>query len=1116
MNEALRLSLATALAFGLAVALTAGSARAQEVTDPDIRDIRPVVMLLVDTSGSMERMPGGSGASLPMCAGSPTGTNERNRWTTVVEALTGTWDDSDFYCSTRNRAAYTGSPDWNYYLDYHEPPISVGQNDDGILDAYIDRMKFGLMTFDSTYTFSDTHPLLVEESTFLARSADNPMSPGGYSFGGPQTLMYQGCPDTFMVDSGARNEGAPSGALISVGDTIADPRLINQQIQTQLLNVRPFGGTPTASLLHDFEHYLQTHPDVTTDDPLAECRERFAILLTDGQPDEDFRDARYNCDGAGGHCPYPRSHEIAADLCELGGGGDCTGLIDGLFVVAFDVAGGALTELDLIADQGGTVEALVASNREELMARIGAALDAAAPGNTTRSRPAFVTGSSTFVTGSTPTQFEFNAGFRVGQRDDPRTPADETSPWAGVLERTQFECDGSLNPVAEPVTGRVRFDQELDEQDTMVDFGLTACPSGRGRCLLTVLTPTPSDMEGNLIGSQASSAPLGGTTPDGAVPDRTLAPFDDGIDPSFFGITGTDSETRRDYVVDWTFGTTPDRDEHRLGDIYHSSPVAVGPPRIDIADESYNAFRRRPGVADRPTMVYVGTNDGVLHAFVAEDWSNADGSRTLDAGTELWGFIPPVLVSKLEQASSSHQIMLDGTPVVRDVFFRRQPGDSPSGDIYHTVLVMGFRGGARGYFAMDITNPFEPEFMWQYVGHDSSGGTAQGFTYGVPGIGQVLVDVGGVEERGVAILPGGAGELDTARATAAGATGCAPEGVGAPPATTGTTGVRGHQRCWTSQGRVLTWLDLATGEVIREVDESVFNAPLTGGVALYPGDVGTTAQRAFLTDADGVLWSLDFSKRSPSDWEVRPFHDVFWDAGATEGQPAYNPPIVSTDAEGNLVVLQATGDIDQLDGSAANRVVSLTEERSFSSAGVPSYSTQLNWEVRLRESEQVTGPLELFEGTVYFASFEGQPDSSDACSLGQGRIWGVHYRDADATPPAGYSDPLGGFFPQPGFERTPGTGVLEDHFRGPYVDRLVLGVGVTQRPTCVEGADIPDAYVGTRYRVQNVGGGTFQLTAQLSGGAAGAADGAIETVTEQLRAPQSYTTVSSFAGQVDY
>ena len=90
--------------------------------------------------------------------------------------------------------------------------------------------------------------------------------------------------------------------------------------------------------------------------------------------------------------------------------------------------------------------------------------------------------------------------------------------------------------------------------------------------------------------------------------------------------------------------------------------ITVTAPRVDSADESYNLFRRRTGVADRPTVIYIGTNDGILHAFAAEDSTSSGGM--VRAGEEMWGFIPPILVPKLQSATAAHQIMLDGTPVV--------------------------------------------------------------------------------------------------------------------------------------------------------------------------------------------------------------------------------------------------------------------------------------------------------------------------------------------------------------------------------------------------------------------------------------------------------------------
>ena len=746
MNKALYFYFSVA-----ALVLLSGSATvasAQVTADPDIRNIRPVVMLLVDTSGSMERMSGGALATVPRCAGSTAGVNERNRWASVIEGMTGTWNDTDYFCTAIDRRTLPlAEPDYAYYVPYHLYAPRALQNNDGILDVYLDRIKFGLMTFDSTYTFTGSQ-LLVPRTTFMARLADNAAVLGGYSYGDPRPLSFPGCATTFMVDSGARNESAPEGTLVPVSVDDTDLNATNAAIQAALFNARPHGGTPTAALLTDLRYYFDNHSSVTGADPFQACRPRFAVLLTDGRPDEDFRDARFNCDATGG-CPYDRSETVAADLCRYSAGdAECQGLVDGLFVVAFDVDdAAAIAELDSIAALGGTGAALRATDRAELMRRMTEVLDRAAPGNTTRSTPAFVTGGATFSAAGGATQYEFNAGFRVG---------DSTTPWTGILERTQYVCNASLVPEAEPVASRVRFDQTLNLQPT--------------RRLLTVLTPDPIDMSGNLIGTEASAVPLGSVSPMSAVTNRTTSVFNASIPHTYFGIAGGSPATRdvrRTRVVDWTYGTTADRTDNRLGDIYHSSPQSVGPPQIDIADESYNLFRRRPEVANRPTVIYVGTNDGILHAFVAEDFTDTISGRTYTAGQELWGFIPSILVQKLESATTSHQIMLDGTPVIRDVFYRRQAGDTPNGDIYHTVLVMGFRAGAPGYFALDITDPTQdPIFLWQYVGEVPAGRgggggarvTPLGYSYGAPAIGQVLVDVGGtLQERAIVLLPGGSG-----------------------------------------------------------------------------------------------------------------------------------------------------------------------------------------------------------------------------------------------------------------------------------------------------------------------------------------------------------------------
>ena len=152
-----------------------------------------------------------------------------------------------------------------------------------------------------------------------------------------------------------------------------------------------------------------------------------------------------------------------------------------------------------------------------------------------------------------------------------------------------------------------------------------------------------------------------------------------------------------------------------LGDIVNSAPVSVGAPqgiRRDRApfptDVLYSDFRQ--AYENRRRVVYVGANDGMLHAFDAgfEDRTPIDNGT----GNELFAFIPNKLIDSsqrfnndLDQLSSlvySHRFFVDLTPTVDDAFIR------PNGtgvQAWRTLMVGGLRGGGKGYFALDITDP---------------------------------------------------------------------------------------------------------------------------------------------------------------------------------------------------------------------------------------------------------------------------------------------------------------------------------------------------------------------------------------------------------------------------
>ncbi|MBK6813103.1 MAG: hypothetical protein IPG81_30365 [Sandaracinaceae bacterium] len=1084
---------------------------------PDIREIRPAVMLLIDSSGSMEYV-GDCECTTLTCRECMTDCSDavpaRNRWANVLEVLTGEWQSYSCVTDPNRRGTgpsgtvYTGQYDEDYYLSHAVHPYGTPQADNGILDTYVDRVKFGLMTFDAHPTYTP-FGALIPHASFNETLSDGVR--GAFSYADSRGFHYFGCPDNNdrRVNSGARSETAASGRLVSVGFESAvsgvpsdDHTLINASIQSTLMapDLRPHGATPVAAMLEDLEYYFSSHEDVrpsngTTGDPYRECRQRFAILLTDGRPNMDFRGHPYYCEHDGGtdsggvvsggidRCPYDTPENTASRLTSA------AGPLDGLYVIGMNIRANdapARTTLNAIATAGETCPlgggdcARFPASASDLRVDFEEILRQTAPGTTTRTVPAF---SAAGVGGGAQHQFQtgFNPSFSV--------VALGYEPWQGVLERRRFECNG-LVPEAQPIDSTDRFHELLNTQGT--------------RRLYTAVPPLAASINGHLVGPDADSLPTALTPPTLGTPaidvSSGMTLFNAStIAAEYLGLVAGDN-TRRDAIVAWTHGDAgTERADKRMGSIYHSSPVVIGAPGADRSDETFNEYRQLIG--DRPRVVYVGTNDGILHAFLADDYDHDSGGATTHytAGHEIWGFIPPILLDELEDTMTSHQWMLDGTPVIQDVITART-GTGSAAD-WRTVLVMGFRQGARGYFALDITDPFEPKFLWQYT-HPQLGQT-----YGQPRMAQVNVEFpsGGIHQRTVAILPGGAGtEL---------------AGVNTPsdsrhmPETVSGIAPRGSRRNWATTGRALFVVDILTGKLIRHFDD--FPSPLTGGVSVFPGSVGADAQAAYFNDHDGILWRLDLSSTDPDDWDYQAIWDMFHGLAADQGQPAYNSPILSTLEDGRVVIIQASGNVDLLeDGSAVNRVVSLTETinvntTTFAFTGV---DMTVNWDIlngpanslnALRPGEQVTGPLELFNGVVYFGTFVTEVEANNACSFGYSRLWAVDYIEHVGS---NLNEPVGRL-PHPvtqvetvAFDHNvPGFQSLENG--------LLMGVGIAARPRCNSSDEPPgetDPYVGTsqtRHHVTNAAPPQFELVAQISGQGAGADGGAVATIGLSVTTP---------------
>jgi type IV pilus assembly protein PilY1 len=181
----------------------------------------------------------------------------------------------------------------------------------------------------------------------------------------------------------------------------------------------------------------------------------------------------------------------------------------------------------------------------------------------------------------------------------------------------------------------------------------------------------------------------------------------------------------------------------KLGDIVYSTPAAVGKPMENFdfiyGDTSYATFKNT--YKDRRNVVYVGANDGMLHAFNAGFYDAAQSQFTAGTGKtlgeELWAYIPYNLLPHLQwlaDPSYSHVYYVDLTPRVLDAKIFSADATHPGG--WGTVLVCGMRlgGGTMGltddfgsgssttrsfrsaYFALDITDPESaPDLLWEFT-----------------------------------------------------------------------------------------------------------------------------------------------------------------------------------------------------------------------------------------------------------------------------------------------------------------------------------------------------------------------------------------------------------------
>jgi type IV pilus assembly protein PilY1 len=294
-----------------------------------------------------------------------------------------------------------------------------------------------------------------------------------------------------------------------------------------------------------------------------------------------------------------------------------------------------------------------------------------------------------------------------------------------------------------------------------------------------------------------------------------------------------------------------------LGDIVHSVPLIVGPPPAMAPSDGHAAFRAQ--FRERALTVYAGANDGMLHAFSAA------------TGAELFAYIPAALI--------------DALPALADPAYRARPyvdgsaaqADARIGGAWRSVLVAGMGMGARGVFALDITDPARfaggRGALWEFGALDDP---AMGHLRAPPLMARISAGPGGARSApdDYAVLPSGMNNLSS-------------DGSGAlfllrldKPAAAPWKAGSNYFRIGTRGSNALLANALSAPALVVQSDGS--------------------ATRAYAGDLHGNLWRFDFATLSA--------HRLFTarDAAGAAQPIAHAPKVVFAPGGGYLLVF-ATG-----------------------------------------------------------------------------------------------------------------------------------------------------------------------------------------------------------------
>jgi type IV pilus assembly protein PilY1 len=635
-------------------------------------------------------------------------------------------------------------------------------------------------------------------------------------------------------------------------------------------------------------------------------------------------------------------------------------------------------------------------------------------------------------------------------------PVRNTAPWEGHLEMWGLASNGTI--LAGDTTAAVDSDGAFIDGKTPHWDAAAAIKTNATRKIYTNITVS------------------------GVTTQRELSD-DTNVTNVELGVAVAD---REDLVL-WTYGKdsyngndTTYRDIV-LADIFHSTPAVVGAPtRLllkDTRDNSYVAYYAAH--YDRDRLIYVGANDGMLHAFDAGVWVDPVGTTpgyyTTGDGQEVFGYVPEHMLMTLRDfpSNTEHSVWgVDGSPTVADVWLPTEPSTadfltdaSRESSEWETVLIVGDRKGGQGYLALEITDADNaPNFMWEFMD------AGLGETWSKPVITRVKVQSGtisgdkcganngenGCTERWVAIFGGGyEAQADPNNAVA-----------------WKDYGDAGFD----ARARSVYMVDIATGNVLAELSHDNADTSLSRMKYAFPSPPGVLdldfdgfADVVYIGDAGGQMWKWDISAigvdsgidNIVDNWRGTVFFDrpPVTISSVDYYFPMYAPP-TAVYVGGRLFLVFGTGNRsdllelgDDTDPADNNRLYVIRDDdptdwytppigldpeiyptartesslEDITSIAYRTDPTKIGYYIVGEEGEKWVSDARIFAGYVVMSSYQGTPPAT-TCGSSSGRSYLYAFRVKSG---AGYWDPsASAIVDQRRIELGDGLAAAPDHSMG--------------------------------------------------------------------------------------